>query len=555
MQETLAAAQVSHKRLRKALRKAYAQRADAAAAARPARPDPAQEVHPEGDDGTQQSQSPPPSSDSPMDTGSGMAHATEGGAEAPEPVLPKDIELRLGRHMATCERNIRRSAQRVEETIQPLTAATAELVVAVKGLIQQLQQQNPPPAAAAPSETEEQKAARLTAEARRKALDKAAQQAPAAAEDWDAMKPEERQSVFATLASTVFAVRKLTAPTEAELAPYKFMEVGTDGGIARPDPRGDAPWGSGAPVGPLSLIGPSRGPMPNLSKLPVPNRFAGRVANEHGTSPENWFAQTSAYMFTQLQSMESHFQFYLEGPALQWWQNLGQRAQQQGFPLDPARVKEEFLTQYGDPLRYTPDWARRQLHDPECKWHWDNREPLAAYNLRVRDLFTHAGEMAVADQTSWYLHGLSKNPALKRECTTTTEGKPWDSLEALIAHAVQKDLSYRTSRVRQDIAPRLKGPRVAAAAAAPFRKCQGKRGPGSDKDRSAKRPKGNSGAGGSREGRDDKYEQLRAAGLCATCHREWSPDHKKMDPARGKMRCPIGRAPPNCACCICKPPQ
>ena len=168
------------------------------------------------------------------------------------------------------------------------------------------------------------------------------------------------------------------------------------------------------------------------------------------------------------------------------------------------------------------------------------------FNLRYRDLLTHAGKMEQADQVSWYLEGLLNAPQLLRKVASDPKGKPWKTLDDVIAQTVQEDYNWRMSQTRskehgrnmgKGTDKRLSGPRVNAV--------QGKRGK-QQATGDEKRHKNNSG------GKGDSMSQLcNQFSLCTHCHGPYKPGHRSVAGPNGKKLCPNPKFGANCQCPAC----
>jgi hypothetical protein len=283
----------------------------------------------------------------------------------------------------------------------------------------------------------------------------------------------------------------------------------------------------------------------------MPGQFDGRGLAPGGASPENWLAQVMQYMGTQ-NHVGTDFGMYLCGGALQWWATVSKRARLDGVPLTMEHVQAEFVRHYGDPLKFEPDWARDQLHAGQ--WWWQpGKELLAAYNLRVRELFTHAGSMEEADQVAWYLTGLRHAPHMRQKCNRD-RGQPWGSLDALIAYAVQEDLAYRAALAAR------KSDKPSAVRVAAVRAAQGKRAhPGGGGPAFKKAKAVGASAAPAKvfsPAQQKNHELCQGNGLCRHCHKPWDNGNGHTSVVNGqmKLRCPApgfaSGCSPTCPACI-----
>jgi hypothetical protein len=390
-----------------------------------------------------------------------------------------------------------------QENTQCLLAALGVLTQAVKA----------GPVADAQRAADEAAAVALKTEAnKRAALCQTAKKTAVQAKKWAGASESEQLAMYHRHLHLVFDDAELVVqPLDLNVpADEEEEDMEVDEGVS----AGKAPlFPSAAPVGAkvCAVTGGPAGqgkPLVRAGHYPMPHAFDGRTP-PGGASPENWLTQTTQYMGLQGHAA-TEFGLYLSGAALQWWATLTKRASRDGEEVTLPYVQTEFLKHYGDPLKFEPDWARDQLH--AGGWHWQpGRELFAAYNLRVRELFTHAGEMQEADQVAWYLTGLKNAPHMRAKCNRD-KGQTWGGLDALIAFAVQEDLAYRASR-KSDKPVAV---RVAAMRAPP----QGKR-PHHGGGGGGPHKKARSGAGPSSV--VNAYELARSNNLCRHCHKVWDP--------------------------------
>lgn len=275
-------------------------------------------------------------------------------------------------------------------------------------------------------------------------------------------------------------------------------------------------------------------------------------------TPELWLKEVCAYLKLQKQELRKHLRFHLSGSALQWWDTTRRWAKTKGLQLTTKRIRREFVKQYGDPLKVRDkDWARRQLHS--LSWVWvPSKEELSVYHQRFKDLLIHAGDMAAADQVSWYHRGLQNSPNLLQKVLLDKDGHPWRKLAPLLEHALNEERAFRVSRAHQSqsnpghrsgqtvFKRKYNGPRVNAV----------RTGTRDGAAQGGPNKKARTDAGDNRPPRMPAalVTLLREKNLCTYCHEEFTPGHKSKVSPDGKYKlCPNRSADHmKCTCVACK---
>lgn len=249
-----------------------------------------------------------------------------------------------------------REHQTQVQTQQTLQTLAQELTMA-----RVAREQGVPPSAPSPEQlaaaAAEAELAAVRLDIRRQALTTVS-----AHKQWADKSPSDKLAAYAQLLRAMLLGTGLAAATSDELEAFPpdnaAMDVESDccsGDEVRellpPLPESALPVPAPAVVAAL-VAAPARVMPANVSKLPMPGKWSGRPSHEGATTPENWLSQVTAYMTALGQTMSVHMQFYLDGPALQWWSMLTQKAGTDGSALTTDAVREAFLAQYGNPLRY-----------------------------------------------------------------------------------------------------------------------------------------------------------------------------------------------------------
>jgi hypothetical protein len=144
-----------------------------------------------------------------------------------------------------------------------------------------------------------------------------------------------------------------------------------------------------------------------------------------------WLALIVAYCTLLKYEFVSHFMYFLQGAALEWFYALNSAYRAMGKELTKEAIQEEFLKTYDPTVRSERRVARNKIFDGECTM--AQYDTVQKYSAEFLTLCRRAVDLSVTDQVLWFIRGLSSQ--IKQMCAVQTDGKEWTDLSALIDFA------------------------------------------------------------------------------------------------------------------------